>query len=124
MIDNIYILTGTALAILTVLMVAWLYWPEPQRDPPSEPVQSKPPKTKPKPQSASNRAKPPTISLDTIQALQLQADAERAIAEALQRKAATEPDPVKRARINRQAANSWVKFNTILDRVDKLTALQ
>jgi hypothetical protein len=51
-----------------------------------------------------------------------QADAERAIAEALEHKAQYITDPVKRARIEKQAALSWTRFNKILDTIDKLTA--
>lgn len=59
-------------------------------------------------------------SPETLEAMHVQADAERAIAEALERKAQYISDPVKRARIEKQAANSWVRFNSILDKLDKL----
>ena len=74
---------------------------------PKKPVE--PPKNKP-----SNKPSP-----DTIKALHKQADAERAIAEALEHKAQYITDPVKRARINKQAATSWLRFNQILDRIDR-----
>lgn len=69
-------------------------------------------------------AKPskPGPSPETVEAMHRQADAERAIAEALERKAQHVTDPVKRARIDKQASNSWLRFHRILDQVDKLTA--
>ena len=74
----------------------------------------------PKPIPQHKEPKKPTISAETLAAMHIQADAERAIAEALERKAKHIPDPVKRARIEKQAANSWVRFNSILDKLDKL----
>ena len=62
----------------------------------------------------------PTISPETLIAMHIQAEKEQAIAEALERKAKYIPDPVKRARIEKQAANSWVRFNSILDKLEKL----
>lgn len=75
---------------------------------------------RPKPIPQYKEPKKPTISPETLTAMHIQADAERAIAEALERKAKYIPDPVKRARIEKQAANSWVRFNSILDKLDKL----
>lgn len=75
---------------------------------------------KPKQEAPKNPSRP-SPSADTIKAMHIQADAEWAIAEALERRAGKEPDPVKRARIERQVANSWVRFNKILDNVDRLT---
>lgn len=72
-------------------------------------------------QEAPKKPSVPAPSPDTIKAMHIQADAERAIAEALQRRADREPDTVKRARIERQVANSWLRFNKILDQIDKLT---
>lgn len=81
------------------------------------------PITKPKPtKKAPEKPKKPGPSQETIEAMHKQADAERAIAEALERKAQHITDPVKRARISKQAANSWLRFNKILDQIDKLTA--
>lgn len=63
----------------------------------------------------------PGINPDTLKAMHLQADAERAIADALERKAQREKDPVKKARLVKQIANSNLRFNNILDKIDKLT---
>lgn len=89
-----------------------------------KPIKAAPKKpVKPAPKPIEKPAKPikPGPSADTIKAMHIQADAERAIAEALQRRADREPDAVKRARIKRQVANSWFRFNKILDQIDKLT---
>lgn len=67
-------------------------------------------------------SKPPKVSPETVEALHKQADAERHVAEALERKARYTPDPVKSARIEKQAALAWVRFNKILDQIDKYTA--
>lgn len=78
---------------------------------------------KPKPaKKPPEKPKKPGPSPETLEAMHKQADAERTIAEALERKAQHITDPVKRARIDKQAANSWLKFNKILDQIDKLTA--
>lgn len=66
--------------------------------------------------------KPPKVSPETVEALHRQADAERHIAEALEREARYTPDPVKSARIEKQAALAWVRFNKILDQIDRYTA--
>lgn len=66
--------------------------------------------------------KPPKVSPETVEALHRQADAERHVAEALERKARYTPDPVKSARIEKQAALAWVRFNKILDQIEKYTA--
>lgn len=77
---------------------------------------------KPKPaQKAPEKPQKPSINPDTLKAMHIQADAERAIADALERKAQREPDPIKRARIEKQIANSNLRFNNILDKIDKLT---
>ena len=76
----------------------------------------------PKPIEPPKKPKKPTASPETIEAMHKQADAERAIAEALEYKAQYITDPVKRARIEKQAALAWTQFNKILDRIDKLTA--
>lgn len=81
----------------------------------------KPAKPAQKPAEKPTKPYKPGPSADTIKAMHIQADAERAIAEALQRRANKEPDAVKRARIERQVANSWLRFNKILDQIDKLT---
>lgn len=65
--------------------------------------------------------KPPKVSPETVEALHKQADAERHVAEALERKAQYTPDPVKSARIEKQAALAWVRFNKILDQIDRYT---
>ena len=88
----------------------------PVKAPPKKPV-----KPASKPAEKSTKPTKPGPSADTIKAMHIQADAERAIAEALQRRADREPDAVKRARIQRQVANSWLRFNKILDQIDKLT---
>lgn len=89
----------------------------PVKAPPKKPV-------KPAQKPTEKPIKPikPSPSPDTIKAMHIQADAERAIAEALQRRADREPDAVKRARVERQVANSWLRFNKILDQIDKLTS--
>lgn len=74
------------------------------------------------PAAAPAPSKPPRISPETVEALHRQADAERHVAEALERKARYTPDPVKSARIEKQAALAWVRFNKILDQIDKYTA--
>lgn len=81
----------------------------------------KPVESPKKPRGGSSKPDKPGPSKETIKAMHVQADAERAIAEALERKAEHTPDPVKRARIARQAANSWLRFNKILDQIDKIT---
>ena len=89
---------------------------------PVKPVQQPTPKPEPKPTEPPRKAKKPTTSPETIEAMHRQADAERAIAEALEHNAQYITDPVKRARIEKQAALAWTQFNKILDRIDKLTA--
>lgn len=86
---------------------------------PAQPKQPKP--VKPAAAPAKPKAKP-GINPDTLKAMHIQADAERKIGEALWRKAERTPDPVKRARLEKQAATSDVRFNNILDRIDKLTS--
>lgn len=86
-----------------------------------EPVTQPKPPTPPKPVEKPTKPKPPKASPETIEAMHKQADAERAIAEALEHKAQYITDPVKRARIEKQAQTSWLRFNQILDRIDKLT---
>lgn len=96
-----------------------------KKKPPEPPIiihYAKP--SKPPAKLATVKPKPtrPGPSPETIEAMHKQADAERAIAEALQRRADRESDPVKRARIERQVTNSWLRFNKILDQIDKLTS--
>lgn len=80
-------------------------------------------KPKPKhPQKTPEKPKKPEINPETLKAMHLQADAERAVADALKRKAQREPDPIRRARIEKQVANSNLRFNKILDQIDKLTS--
>lgn len=89
------------------------------------PAKTLPKKTaKPAQNPAEKPTKPlkPAPSTDTIKAMHIQADAERATADALTRKAQREPDPVKRARLEKQIANSNLRFNKILDQIDKLTS--
>lgn len=86
---------------------------------PMPPVTPKPVQT---PTEKPVKPKPPKASPETIEAMHKQADTERAIAEALEHKAQYITDPVKRARIEKQAALSWTRFNKILDSIDKLTA--
>lgn len=81
----------------------------------------KPVESPKRPLGKSSKPDKPAPSKETLSAMHVQADAERAIAEALERKAEHTPDPVKRARIARQAANSWLRFNKILDQIDKIT---
>lgn len=89
------------------------------------PTPSTPKKPQQKPTEAPKKPVKPSKrpsnkpSPDTIRALHKQADAERAIAEALEHKAQHITDPVKRARIDNQAATSWLRFNQILDRIDQ-----
>ena len=85
---------------------------------PAKPKQQTP--VKPAAAPAKPKAKP-GINPDTLKSMHIQADAERRIGEALWRKAEHTPDPVKRARLEKQAATSDVRFNNILDRIDKLT---
>lgn len=91
--------------------------PEPITQP-KPPVTPKPVQT---PIEKPTKPKQPKASPETIEAMHKQADAERAIAEALEHKAQHITDPVKRARIEKQAALSWTRFNKILDTIDKLT---
>ena len=96
-----------------------------KKRPPEPPIiihNVKPRKAPAKPAAVKPKPARPAPSPDTIKAMHIQADAERAIAEALQRRADREPDTVKRARIERQVANSWLRFNKILDQIDKLTS--
>lgn len=86
---------------------------------PKSPVTPKPVQA---PVEKPTKLKPPKASPETIEAMHKQADAERAIAEALEHKAQYITDPVKRARIEKQAALAWTQFNKLLDRIDKLTA--
>lgn len=91
-----------------------------------EPITKPKPPVTPKPVQMPierpTKPKLPKASPETIEAMHKQADAERAIAEALEHKAQYITDPVKRARIEKQAALSWTRFNKILDTIDKLTA--
>lgn len=106
---------------------AWFMWQEikPARKTSeySNPVQYKPvaaPKPKPpKPEPA--KPVKSKINPETLKAMHKQADAERGIAEALERKMLHTPDPIKHARLEKQAANSWLRFNKILDQIDKIT---
>ena len=114
--------------ILSLLFVLWIYWPEKAskqascyNQPRTDIKPYKPPEAQPKPVKPSQAKRKPGSSADTIKAMHLQADAERAIAETLELKAEHITDPVKRARIARQAANSWLRFNKILDQIDKIT---
>lgn len=93
----------------------------PIKSTPTPPKQPKP--IKPAAAPAKPKAKP-GINPDTLKAMHIQADAERRIGEALWRKAEHTPDPVKRARLEKQAANSDVRFNNILDRIDKLIKIE
>lgn len=83
------------------------------------------PKPKPvQPKPAQKPVKQPVkaqINPETLKAMHKQADAERGIAEALERKMLHTPDPIKHARLEKQSANSWLRFNKILDQIDKLT---
>lgn len=88
---------------------------------PTKPVQQSAPKPEPKPIEPPKKPKKPATSPETIEAMHKQADAELAIAEALEHKAQYITDPVKRARIEKQSALAWTQFNKILDRIDKLT---
>ena len=72
-------------------------------------------------QKAVKQPVKPQVNPETLKAMHKQADAERAIAEALERKMLHTPDPIKHARLEKQAANSWLRFNKILDQIDKLT---
>lgn len=89
-----------------------------------QPIPAMPKKTKPVKPVSTKSAKPKEtnkINPDTLKAMHIQADAERAIADALSHKAQREKDPVKKARIEKQIANSNLRFNNILDKIDKLT---
>ena len=127
-------MTDLAAAGMLALMAApvaftfYMHTKPPKKKPSGEirtapPIKASPnPRPAPEP-SPAKPEKPAKLgpSADTIKAMHIQADAERAIAEALERKAQREPDPVKRARLEKQIANSWLRFNKILDQVDKLT---
>ena len=63
-------------------------------------------------------------SPETIQALHKQVDAERHIAEALERRILHESDPLKSARLEKQACAAWVRFYKTLDRIDQTQAIQ
>lgn len=112
------------------IIVFWVSTPRKRKKPKvydevriAKPVPAKPKQQKPvKPAAAPAKPKAkPSINPDTLKAMHIQADAERKIGEALWRKAERTPDPVKRARLEKQAATSDVRFNNILDRIDKLT---
>lgn len=109
---------------------AWFMWQEikPARKASEydKPIQRKPiaaPKPKPPKPEPVKPAKPtkPQINPETLKAMHKQADAERGIAEALERKMLHTPDPIKHARLEKQAANSWLRFNKVLDQIDKIT---
>ena len=110
------------------IMVFWISTPRKKKKPKVynkarniKPVPAQP--KQPKPAAAPEKPKAkPSINPDTLKAMHIQADAERRIGEALWRKAERTPDPVKHARLEKQAANSDVRFNNILDRIDKLTS--
>lgn len=116
-----------ALMAAPVVFVFYMHTKPPREKPCNEiriatPIKA-PPKPKPVPgPSPAKPEKPAKLgpSADTIKAMHIQADAERAIAETLERKAQREPDPVKRTRLEKQIANSWLRFNKILDQIDKL----
>lgn len=86
-----------------------------------------PPQPRPKPKPAKAPVKLPKekrgnkASPETIAALHAQADAEMHIAEAIESRIGREHDPIKRARLEKQAALAWVRFCNILDKIDKLT---
>ena len=81
------------------------------------------PKAKPKPTQSATKPYKRLPSPETLEAMHKQADAERTIAEALYRKASYTPDPVKRARLEKQAAAAETRFNSILDKIDAFTQL-
>lgn len=87
----------------------------PRAAPKPKPAQAKPT------QKAVKQPVKAQINPETLKAMHKQADAERGIAEALERKMLHTPDPIKHARLEKQAANSWLRFNKILDQIDKLT---
>lgn len=87
----------------------------PYAAPKPKPVQTKPTQ---KPVKQPVKAQ---INPETLKAMHKLADAERGIAEALERKMLHTPDPIKHARLEKQARNSWLRFNQILDKIDKLT---
>lgn len=116
--------------LLLVGGFAWFMWQEikPARKTSehNNPIQYKPivaPKPKPPKPEPVKPVKPtkPQINPETLKAMHKQADAERGIAEALERKMLHTPDPIKHARLEKQAANSWLRFNKILDQIDKIT---
>ena len=94
-----------------------------KRDKPREYIPRAAPRPKPPKVEPVKSVKPtkPQVNPETLKAMHKQADAERAIAEALERKMLHTPDPVKHARLEKQAANSWLRFNKILDQIDKFT---
>lgn len=87
----------------------------------TKPYNPSKPKAKPKPVQNTTKPCKRLPSPETLEAMHKQADAERAIAEALYRKASYTPDPVKRARLEKQAAAAETRFNSILDKIDAFT---
>ena len=123
MIDNI---TAIVAAALLLIIPAVILWPElfPKKAEAPETYQLPNPKPVPKTKSNPQAVKPHKLdpNPETLKALHVQADAELRLAEALEKKASAESDPVKQARIKKQAALCWVRFNTVLDKIDRLTA--
>ena len=142
--DDIFTYAAMAIFVILPVIIIWPdLFPKDKPEPPRiNPIQYSPPKPKPvkppeKPkasletldkicrsaqlQQVAKRYTIPDINPETLKAMHKQADAERAIAEALEGKAQRTHDTIKRARLEKQAANSWVRFNKILDQIDKLT---
>jgi len=123
---NLSNFNAIAAGLLLVGGFAWFLYQALKEDHPN-PEYSKPVKLVPIPAPKQPKPNPktpvkPAINPETLKAMHIQADAERGIAEALECKAKSEIDPVKRARIEKQAALAWVRFNTILDKIDRITA--
>jgi hypothetical protein len=114
--DDIFSYVAMATSVIIGAVVLWphIFPKDKPEQPQTKPAQRKPTKPKPKP------TKSPT-NPETIKAMHEQADAVRELATALERKAQRISDPIKRAQIEKQAADNWVRFNKILDQIDKLT---
>lgn len=117
----------TTLAAIAAFIIipAVIIWPEINKPTkPHKPTKHVQTAVKPVKQIAKAAPVKPTKhspAPETIAAMHKQADAERAIAEAIEHKIQRVHDPIKRARLEKQAANSWLRFNQILDIIDKLT---
>lgn len=122
---NRYNFTTLAAIAAFVIVPAVIMWPEINKPTkPHKPIKRSQAAVKPVKRIVKAAVVKPTKhspAPETIAAMHKQADAERAIAGAIECKAQRTHDPIKRARLEKQVANSWLRFNQILDKIDKLT---